>query len=339
MPSPFRRTLLLALLAGAAPSFARAQGAAVDPQCPAATPSQRVAQDACQKSVDLFNYLAPQLGAVIAGGNPEPGQGGTLGGLGHFGVSVRATGFRSPLPQFDRVSVSPNGAQPSAIPVQSTLVAFPVADVSIGLFAGVPVGVTRIGGLDALVNATYVPDVTTGDVRVSTGGGSVRVGYGARLGLLEESAVVPGIAVSLLRRETPTTAITATTGNDTLGVSNTRVRTDSWRLTAAKRLLFVSVAAGVGQDRYESTARVAGVVNDALLGVPVRAQASVDLRQRLTRTNVFGNLTLLAIPFTRVVAEVGRTSGGTLAATYNSIDGRRPDAAYTYGSLGVRVGR
>ena len=36
-------------------------------------------QDACQKAVDLFQYMAPQLGTVIAGGNATLGQGGTLG--------------------------------------------------------------------------------------------------------------------------------------------------------------------------------------------------------------------------------------------------------------------
>ena len=329
----------VALLATVTARSAFAQGGAISSQCPSDAPARRIVQDACQKSVDLFAFLAPQLGALVAGGNPELGQGGALGGLGHFGVSVRATALRSPAPQFEEVTVSGTGARASAIPVQTTTVAFPVADASIGLFGGVPVGITRLGGVDLLLNATYVPDVDASEVQVRTTGGRLRIGYGARLGLLGETALVPGVSVSVLRRETPTTAITAAAGNDTLGVSGTRVRTDSWRLTAGKRFLFLGVAAGVGRDRYQADARVAGVVNDAVLGVPVRAESSVDLRQTVTRTNVFGNLTLLAIPFARVVGEVGRTSGGALAPTYNSIDGRRPDAAYTYASLGVRLGR
>lgn len=329
-----------ALLLVTAATTAYAQGGSVSPQCPAGTATNpRPEQDACQKSVDLFNYLAPQLGALIAGGNVEPGQGGALGGPGHFGLSVRATGIRSPLPQFDRVGVQPFAARASNIPVKTTTVAFPVADLSVGLFRGVPLGLTTVGGLDALVNATYVPTVTQDEVSVRTTGGSVRLGYGARLGLLGETALVPGVAVSVLRRETPTADITAASGNDSVGVTGTRVRTDSWRLTAAKRLVVVSLAAGVGQDRYRSEATVRGVVNDAVVGIPFRAESSVELAQTFTRTNVFANLTLLAIPFARVVGEVGHTSGGTLAATYNSIDGRRPDAAYTYASVGVRLGR
>ena len=336
-----RLSTAVALLA-VSTSAARAQGGAVSPQCQANTILAAAAQDACQKSVDLFNYLAPQLGALIAGGNVEPGQGGTLGGLGHFGVSVRANVLRSPFPQFDQVEVQPFPARASNIPVNNTTVAFPVADVAVGLFRGVPLGVATVAGLDALVNATYLPDVTQDQVRVQSAGGSLRLGYGLRLGLLGENALLPGVAVSVLRRETPRADIAAATGDDSLSVTGTRVRTDSWRLTAAKRLVIVSLAAGVGQDRYRSEARVRGVVNDPrliLIGAPTRAESSVDLAQTLTRTNVFANLTLLAIPFARIVGEVGRTSGGTLAATYNSIDGRRPDAAYTYGSVGVRLGR
>jgi hypothetical protein len=326
---------LLAFTAGAA----RAQGGAVSPQCGTATAPERVAQDACQKSVDLFNFLAPQLGLSSRAATRSRGRVGPWGGSDTSGRAYARPPSAAPLPRFDRVAVTSNGARASAIPVRTTTVAFPVADLAIGLFAGVPVGITRVGGLDALLNATYVPDLDRGEVQVRTSGGRLRIGYGVRLGLLGETALVPGVSVSVLRRETPTTAITAVAGNDTLGVSGTRVRTDSWRLTAGKRFLFLGVAAGVGRDQYQADARVAGVVNDAVLGVPVRAESSVDLRQTVTRTNVFGNLTLLAIPFARVVGEVGRTSGGTLAPTYNSIDGRRPDAAYTYASLGVRLGR
>ncbi len=79
-----------------------AQG--VSAQCPAgagALTPERVTQDACQKSVDLFQLLAPQLGAAVAGGNVGLGQSGALGGPGHFGLSIRASGLRGNVPQFD----------------------------------------------------------------------------------------------------------------------------------------------------------------------------------------------------------------------------------------------
>jgi hypothetical protein len=214
-----------------------------------------------------------------------------------------------------------------------------VADAAIGVFKGVPLGVTNVGGVDLLVNVAYVPTVEEDDFEVRTTGGSVKLGYGARLGLLQETAFVPGVAVSFLRRELPTTSVLATTDDgDVIGVNDVRVRADSWRLTASKNLLLIAIAAGVGQDRYDMSA---GLTADVVTGaggttVPLRGPRAA---QELTRTNYFANLTLLNLPFFKLVGEIGRTQGGTLAATYNDFGGRRPDQAYTYGSVGVRVGR
>lgn len=323
----------LSIGALAAPA-ARAQSTAPSARC---TSQPVPAQDACQKAVDLFQYLAPQLGALVAGGNTEPGQGGTLGGLGRFGLSVRANLLRAPLPQFDRLDIAAGPAQPSNIRVDSKFIGFPVVDASIGLFRGLPLGIATVGGIDLLLNGTFVPNVGQDELAVRTTGGSFKIGYGARLGLLQESLLLPGVSVSVLRRETPHTRVVATAGDDSVDVSGLRVRTDSWRLTASKRIVVASIAAGIGQDRYDSRATVSGVANEAI-GVVGGAVTPVALSQQLTRTNYFANLTLLAIPFVRVVGEVGRTSGGSLAPTYNSFDGRRPDAAYTYGSVGVRIG-
>jgi hypothetical protein len=297
------------------------------------------ARDACQKSVDLLGYFAPQLGALVAVGNTELGRGGTTGGPGHFSIGVRVNALRSPVPRVEDVTLSPLGPVRSQVGVRGAWVGFPVADAAIGLFRGVPVGLTSVGGVDLLVNAAYVPNVSEEQVAISTTGGSLRFGFGARVGLLRETAFIPGIAVSALRRSLPTTSITATTdAGDAFGIRDARVRADSWRLTASKNLLLIAIAAGVGQDRYDMSA---GLTADVVTGaggttVPLRGPRAA---QELTRTNYFANLTLLNLPFFKLVGEIGRTQGGTLAATYNDFGGRRPDQAYTYGSVGVRVGR
>lgn len=331
-PRPAHVAWVLALA-----TVARGAGAQNGPPSAACAAQRAPVQDACQKALDTFQFLAPQLGAVVAGGNVEPGQGGADGGLGRFGLSVRANVLRAPLPQFGRVTLATGAPQRSTIPTSPTLLAFPVADASIGLFRGLPIGLTTAGGVDLLLNATYVPTIARDQLSVRPRGGSFQLGYGVRLGLLQESALVPGVSVSVLRRETPATDIVATSGSDSLRVSGARVRTDSWRLTASKRLLIVAVAAGVGQDRYLARAAVSGVVNE--LGGAIRQSvAPITASQRLTRTTYFANLTLAAVPLARLVGEVGRSSGGSLAPTYNSFDGRRPDAAYTYASVGLRVG-
>src|SRR5512132_3896517 len=93
--------LAVAAATTAAAAPLAAQGT-IAPQCQA-QPTQ--VQDACQKSTDLFNFVAPQLGTSIAGGNAVLGQGGTLGGLGHFSVGLRANAIQGTLPTFNNVTV------------------------------------------------------------------------------------------------------------------------------------------------------------------------------------------------------------------------------------------
>lgn len=338
MRLPARRiapALAVAALLPIGARAARAQDGPIAPQC--AGVAVPVA-DACQKSVDVFNYFAPQLGALVAGGNVELGRGGTLGGLGHFSIGVRANGMRSPVPQLQDVNVATTGFVRSSVPTEGTWAGFPVVDAAVGLFRGIPLGITYVGGVDLLVNAAYLPEFEEDDFAVRTEGGSLKLGYGGRIGLLEETALIPGLGVSYLRRELPTTSVVARTEDgDAIGVSGVRVRADSWRVAASKNLVFVALAAGFGQDRYDLGATLtADVATAPGVTVPLRG---ISASQTLTRTNYFANLTLLNLPFFKLVGEIGRTQGGSLAATYNDFDGRRPDQAYTYGSVGVRVGR
>jgi hypothetical protein len=63
----------------------------------------RASQDACQKAIDLFQYLAPQLATTVAGGNATLGQAGSLVGLGHFSVGFRVNALQG-LPQVQNVT-------------------------------------------------------------------------------------------------------------------------------------------------------------------------------------------------------------------------------------------
>src|SRR3712207_289161 len=86
--------LAVLLTALAAPAALRAQRP--DQQCtnPANVGSGLEGGDACQKALDLFRYFNPQLGMLIAGGNATLGQGGVLGGLGRFSLTLRANATR-----------------------------------------------------------------------------------------------------------------------------------------------------------------------------------------------------------------------------------------------------
>lgn len=307
-----------------------AQGT-VDPQCASAGN----AGDACQKAVDLFQYMAPQLGVALTGGNAVLGQGGALGGLGHFALEVKANVLPGSLPNVDQVGAQPGAAQSSQYTTKSQVLGLPAATLALGLFKGLPLGLTNVGGVDALVSATYIPKVSANNITVDPKT-NVQLGYGVRVGLLQESLLVPGVGFTWIKRDLPTTTITgnssALTTNDTLTIRDLDEKTSAWRLTASKSLLLFSLAAGVGQDKYTSSTGIDAVVNSTLGG---RATASANVKQSLTRTNMFLDATMNLVAF-KVVGEVGQVSGGTVN-TYNQFD-KAADKSRFFGSVGVRFG-
>lgn len=296
--------------------------------------------DACEKAIDLFNYMAPQLGTAIAGGAPVQGKGGTLGGLGHFSIGVRANVVKGSLPQVTESSVQPQGGGPyqSAYTTKDQYIPMPVVDAALGVFKGIPLGVTRVGGIDLLANVAYAQDFNNENVDVRVDGSKFKFGYGARLGLLQESLVSPGLAVSVIRRDLPVVNVTGDvqsgTTNYSLAVDQLSLKTTSWRAVASKSFLVFGLTAGVGQDEYKSGATATGTAS-GIAGLGTASSAPTVLTQKLTRTNVFGgvNVNILMV---KLAAEIGQVSGGTIE-TYNTFD-TKPDASRLYGSFGMRIG-
>lgn len=309
--------------------------AAVNSQCVAG-----VTQDACQKGVDVFQYLAPQLGAVIAGGNATLGVGGTLGGLGRIYISGRANLVSSNIPRVDEVTPSVSGARSDEYPTQSQFAGIPQADVAIGLFRGFPLGVTNVGGIDLLGSVSYLPSIDVSGVHLTTPDGSLKFGGGVRVGIIQESILFPGVSVTYLRRGLPTVDLVShSEAGDTLHLSDIDVSTDSYRIVASKSLLLLGLAAGVGQDRYSSSATGSAYVSARGLpgiGTDAASVGPISMRQKITRTTYFLDATL-NFPIIKVIGEIGRT-GAVDIPTYNSFAGSAAGAAQTFGALGIRFG-
>src|SRR5947207_10799150 len=297
----------------------------------------RASQDACQKAIDLFEYLAPQLGTSIAGGNPTLGQGGNLGGIGHFSAGIRLNAVQGNIPQVQNVTPSVQGAQQTQFQTKSQLLPMPTADLAIGVFKGIPLPLTNVGGVDVLISASYVPEFNNSGVSVKVPSGSLKLGYGARVGILQESLLVPGIAVSYLVRDLPTLNIAGSSGGDSLYVKNLSLKTKAWRLTASKSLILFGLAVGVGQDKYDASTDIgAHVAARTVPPSPAANAGPVSLSQNLTRTNVFADLSMDLFLF-RLNAEIGQVSGGTIN-TYNTFSGKQAADSRIYGSVGARIG-
>jgi hypothetical protein len=329
------KRLVVAVSLAAAPLYA--QG--VDPQCaPGSTAidPNTITSDACQKAVDLFQYMAPQLGISLTGGNPVLGQGGTVGGIGHFRFDLRANVLMGSLPKVQEAGVNYGGAQQSSYVTTNQVLGMPSANAEIGLFGGLPLGITKVGGVDALLTGTYVPNVNTSNVSLQATAGNLKVGYGARIGLLQETILVPGVSATWMKRDLPSVDI-ATSVSDPSGASsdllvrNLSQSTTAWRIMASKSLILFSLAAGMGQDKYDSKAAVTADVNYSGVGT----RRTIDMKQSLTRTNYFADISMNLILF-KIVGEVGQVSGGKVA-TYNRFDAPA-DKSRLYGSVGIRAG-
>ena len=319
--------------------------AQVDTQrCPPGTvngfgvPDQtRASQDACQKAIDLFKYLAPQLGTSIAGGNPTLGQGGNLGGLGHFSAGLRVNVLQGSLPQVQNVTPSVTGATSTRFETKDQYVPMPTADLAIGIFKGIPLALTNVGGVDVLLSASYVPEFNSGGVSVKVPNGSLKLGYGARVGILQESLLVPGVSVSYLVRDLPTLNVAGNSGGDSLYVNNLSLKTKAWRVTASKSLILFGLAAGFGQDKYDASTDIGAHV--AARTVPPTSAANagpISVSQNLTRTNIFADLSVNLLLF-KITGEIGQVSGGTIN-TYNTFSGKQAADSRIYGSVGARFG-
>src|SRR5437762_7520656 len=195
----FRSIALSTIMCVSAAAVAQAQGTA-DPNC---VNSPKQVRDACQQAVDMYQLMMPQLGFAITGGNATLGQGGTLGGLPHFALDLRANALMpGSVPDINQAKPDTSGMQQRPnYPTKDIPFGLPAVDAAIGLFKGIPLPLTNVGGVDLLLSAAYIPNYTANFSGNNAGAVSVQVdqplkiGYGVRIGLLQESLLVPGVAV------------------------------------------------------------------------------------------------------------------------------------------------
>lgn len=287
-------------------------------------------QDACQKAVDVYQYLAPQLGTAITGGNATLGQGGALGGPGHFSLGLRVNAVKGTLPQVDDPSATPvlTGARATAYPTKDAYIPMPTIDGALGIFKGIPLSLTNVGGIDALVSASYIPKVDRSDVSIDPDN-PVKFGYGVRISALQESIVSPGISFTYLKRDLPVLSLTGMSSNSTLHIDNLTEKTTAWRLVASKSFILFGLAAGYGQDSYTSSASANATISG-------QTSSTISVAQDMTRSNMFADLSL-NFPIFKLIGEVGQVSGGTAPTTVNTFPAKGIVDSRLYGSVGFRL--
>ena len=355
-----RSALALSLLAAFSPEGTAQTNTISDPCSRTAAGSTTAAREWCIQAAQAVSAAQPQVGILAAAGNPllgagRPGGGFRLGILPQASLSAKLNLVQVRLTEL-RTSTGSNGPagdQPKALaPAVS-------GTAMIGVFPGVSLApmLGGIGSVDLLAQATYLPVRAFGTSGFDEKSPDLALAGGVRIGILRESFLLPGVAVSAMYRRLgdvrvgnvcPGPVQAASTNTDrgytfeqgscvdpaagdpaeiAFDLENT-----SLRAVASKRLLLLGLAAGVGYDRWTSD-----------LGIGFRAPGdprffrASGLELRSSRWSAFAN-GVLSLPLVALAIEAGWMEGGAGLADFGSARSQfDPDAGTWFGSLGVRL--
>jgi hypothetical protein len=318
------------------------------------------AREACFAAVQAVVSAQPALGIAIAGGNPTSGSSG--GGGMRFGVLPRISaglrlnvvGVKMPDLIADQI-----GGEVGRFSQQYGAPAPAVGgDVSVGLTNGFSVspGLGGIGGVSLLGSATYLPfDLLADDFEDL----DLAYGIGARLHLLGESFVAPGVSLSMMRRslqrvsfgdvcavgiqpvsgpEIENTEYGGCAGPGDVGEFSFDLTDWSGRLVASKRMIGVGAALGLGYDRYHSELGYGFRGDEPIPGTSLAPVFRVTEEQLDSeRWTVFGNLSLSLLVAT-LGLEGGWQQGSAPITGFDTMGSDfDPRAGVWFGSLGVRL--
>ncbi|MEA2724709.1 MAG: hypothetical protein QOH59_2480 [Gemmatimonadales bacterium] len=285
------------------------------------------AQRVCAAAVDGTRALHPLIGVLVSGGNPMIGSAGTLGGLGHVMLTLRANAVEVVLPD-----LSYNGSA-SSVPAGDKLWApAPLVEGALGVYRGVGNGLLAVDllGSAQLLPTDQIDNLTVDANARSIGGVALGLGYGARVGLLAGRGPLPAVSVSIMRRDIPEITYGNVPAGDrfSYGVD---LHATNLRLVASKQLLFLDMAAGLGWDKY---------TGDAVIQFrdPITNVAQPEIPVELNSSRVLGFLNAgMNLSVVRLTAEVGYQGGKdqNLSSDFEDFDTTK---GKLFAGLGLRVG-
>lgn len=335
---------LLLALGAALPARSAAQSSLAS-DCAALAGVGEGARELCIAAAQAAASAQPELGVLIAGGNPTLGTAGTgglrLGILPRVSAGVQINAVSARFPDLR----STEGATTKEYHAFAPAIA---ATASVGLYNGADLapGVGGFGSIDLLGSATWLPFHPDG-----LDESDLAYGVGARVGLLRESFVLPAASVSLVRQrlnrvgygnvcpggESPT----APPGGACLGGGDPAefgfdLTTWSTRAVVSKQFLGLGAAAGIGYDRSHSDIRYAVRYRDPVSGLTrVFRPEPKDLSQGRWSLFANGSFSLL---IARFAVEAGWLQGGDPLPEYRELDAKfDPTQGSFFGSIGMRV--
>lgn len=360
MTKRFGAALTAAAVLAASPAAAQESRLAApcnDPLLP------QSARETCITVAQAVESAQPQLGIVLAGGNPTLGTASTggirLGILPRVSATAKANLVFVRLP--DILAESAGGAAQTLNDATGIPVPALSGTASIGVYQGISLAPTvgGVGAVDLLGSATWLPLGSFDVEGFGEGSPDFSYGVGARVGLLRESFTMPGLSVSLMYHQLgtvkygdvcdqPAPLLEGRTGDGYRGEAGLclgegdpgefSVDLSSWSTRAAvsKRLLGLGLTAGVGYDRFAS---------DAGFGLRTRCPLvpASDCFARFSGVEVDngrwsgflnGSFSLLVAS---MAAEVGWLQGERPIEGFPASSDFDPRDGTVFGSLGFRI--
>jgi hypothetical protein len=317
-----RRFIFVAVLVCLSATPARAQDDLLR-RCSAAVPDQSGLQaegkvidqfrQMCGQVVSSFSAMQPGVGIAFSGGNPVLGAGGTLGTrLGFIpraSISARANIALTEMPGlFDNyVAEFSEGEGLRQMERVGTPLGSLQVDAALGVFNGLPLG---LGAVDLLGSVSFVPKVT----EIGLSEAITNIGGGARIGILKQGILMPGLSVSGMYRSMGTMGFGDRSMNDDPGFFSANLKNVSLRTVASKSLLVLDLAVGAGYDRYTSDLGLGWKVtcatnecrnaNPSAPGQPLALSSEINGKLTTAAWNVFADAGINLL-FLRLVGEVG----------------------------------
>lgn len=333
-------------LAAAAALFAAPAAAQNDIETVCTTGVPVVAVEECTIVAQAVDAAQPQLGILMAGGNPTLGTASTggvrLGLIPRVSLTGRINVVGARLP--DIRESADGGTDKFTVPAPAV-----GANLSIGLTQGFSVApmIGGFGAIDLLGSVSVLPLELIGE---DFGDNAFSWGAGARVGLIRESFVTPGVSVSLMYRSLGDVSFGEVCSGTEVPIADNRSACsgdgdfgeiefglDNWSARAAisKRFLGLGLTAGVGYDRFETSADFAVRAPGPPAGTE-QVYRFNDVAVDNDRWSAFldGSFTIL---FGSLVAEVGWMQGSDPIEGFPAASDFDPKEGTFFGSLGARL--
>lgn len=282
------------------------------------------ARQVCTAAVDATRAFHPLLGGLVSGGNPVLGTGGPLGGPGRFFITPRVNAMQIVLPD-----LSYDGSSNTVPAGDKVYAPAPLIEAAVGLYGGLPSGLLAVDFLGSaqLLPTSAIDGFSVEDGARRIGDVALGLGYGVRIGILKETGPLPGVAVSVMRRDIPRIIYGSLDEGDEFqyGVN---LHATNLRLTVGKQLGVLGVAGGVGWDKY---------TGEGSISVPAGPQPQqLKFGLSTSRATIFLDAGL-GLGVAAITGEAGYQTGKDqdLSTDFEDFDTTK---GKFYAGLGLRVG-